>query len=323
MDLVDYSEDVFTKITQDFRVFFAGLDVDGQEDTVLHFVPVSALEGDNVVHASTKTPWYAGKPLLGLLESIPSSQVITEAPFRMHVQRVVRPNLDFRGFAGQIASGTIRVGDELVALPSGKHSKVNRIVTFDGDLQEAFAPLSVTVVLEDEIDISRGDLLASASQLPEVAQNLKASLVWMSEMPLDTTQRYLLKHGSRAVPARVSQVLHTVNLTESEAASTQSAALQLNGIGAVVVEALQPIAFDSYAADRHTGSFVLIDPQSNATVAAGMIRGAASAAETGVTHHVADIVLKPSHALRLEGTEETIAAAIAALRTAGALKEEA
>jgi len=323
MDLVDYSEDVFTKITRDFRAFFDGLDVDGREETVLHFVPVSALEGDNVVHASVKMPWYSDSPLLELLESIPSSQVITEAAFRMHVQRVVRPNLDFRGFAGQIASGTIRVGDELVALPSGKRSKVSRIVTFDGDLQEAFAPLSVTVALEDEIDISRGDLLASASQLPEVAQNLKASLVWMSETPLDTTRRYLLKHGSRAVPARVSQVLHTVNLTENETAETASASLQLNGIGAVVVEALQPIAFDSYAADRHTGSFVLIDPQSNATVAAGMIRGAATEAETHATHHVADVVLMPAHALRLEGTQEAIEAALAVLRNAGALKEDA
>jgi sulfate adenylyltransferase large subunit len=323
MDLVDYSEDVFTKITQDFREFFAGLDVDGQEDTVLHFVPVSALAGDNVVHASTKMPWFSGAPLLQLLESIPSSQVITEAPFRMHVQRVVRPNLDFRGFAGQIASGTIRVGDELVALPSGKRSKVSRIVTFDGDLPEAFAPLSVTVVLEDEIDISRGDLLAAAALLPQVAQNLKASLVWMSETPLDTTRRYSLKHGSRAVPARVSQVLHTVNLSENETAETANASLQLNGIGAVVVEALQPIAFDSYAADRHTGSFVLIDPQSNATVAAGMIRSAASEAETHATHYSADVVLKPAHALRLEGTQEAVEAALAVLRSAGALKEDA
>ena len=322
MDLVDYSEDVFTKITEDFRVFFAGLDVDGREDTVLHFVPVSALEGDNVVHASAKMPWFSGVPLLQLLESIPSSQVITEAAFRMHVQRVVRPNLDFRGFAGQIASGTIRVGDELVALPSGKRSKVSRIVTFDGDLQEAFAPLSVTIVLEDEIDISRGDLLVSAAQQPEVAANLKASLVWMSETPLDTTRRYLLKHGSRSVPARVSQVLHTINLTENEIETTNPS-LQLNGIGAVVVEASQPIAFDSYAADRHTGSFVLIDSQSNATVAAGMIRGAATAAETNATHHVADVVLKPAHALRLEGTNEAVEAALAVLRNAGALKEDA
>ncbi|MEK6396964.1 MAG: sulfate adenylyltransferase, partial [Terriglobus sp.] len=252
----------------------------------------------------------------------PSSQVITETAFRMHVQRVVRPNLDFRGFAGQIASGTIRVGDEIVALPSGKRSKVSRIVTFDGDLQEAFAPLSVTVVLEDEIDISRGDLLTSAARQPDIAANLKASLVWMSETALDTTRRYLLKHGSRSVPARVSQVLHTVNLTEGEV-DTANPSLQLNGIGAVVVEALQPIAFDSYAANRHTGSFVLIDPQSNATVAAGMIRGAASAADTGVTHHIADVVLKHAHALRLEGTEEAIATAIAALRNAGALKEDA
>lgn len=323
MDLVEYSEAVFTQITQDFRDFFHGLDVDGHDDTVLHFVPVSALEGDNVVHASAKTPWYNGQPLLGLLESIPSSQVITEAPFRMHVQRVVRPNLDFRGFAGQIASGTICVGDELVALPSGKRSRVSRIVTFDGDLAEAFAPLSVTVVLEDEIDISRGDLLAAATSLPHVAPRLNAALVWMNETPLDTTRRYLLKQGSRSVPARVPEVLHAINLTDASASQTESASLHLNGIGAVVVETLQPIAFDSYSEDRHTGSFVLIDPQSNATVAAGMIRGAAAASSGHGAHHVEDVILKPSHALRLEGTREALDLALDALRQAGALKEDA
>jgi sulfate adenylyltransferase large subunit len=324
MDLVDYSEEVFSKIRVDFSSFFHDLDIDGNDQTALHFVPVSALAGDNVVHRSANTAWYQGQTLLGLLESIPSSQVNMDAPFRMAVQRVIRPNLDFRGFAGQIAAGIVRVGDVITALPSGKQSKVQRIVTFDGDLKEAFAPLSVTLTLEDEIDISRGDLLVNAAEQPVIARAFTASLVWMNETSLELGKRYLLKQGSRSVPAQVSTLLRTVDLSEVPGQMSHHAAastLSMNGIGNVTVEALQPLAFDTYAANRHTGSFVLIDLQTNATVAAGMIRRAELKSSGPTAETTREIVLHPAHVLRLQGTEDAIDAAIDALRNAGVLRE--
>ena len=325
MDLVDYSQDVFRRIETDFTRFFHELDVDENEQTGLHFVPVSALAGDNVVHASAAMRWYTGQTLLGLLESIPSSQINVDAPFRMAVQRVARPDLDFRGFAGQIASGIIRVGDAVTALPSGHSSRVQRIVTFDGDLVEAFAPLSVTLTLEDEIDISRGDVLAVSSALPIVGTDFITSVVWMSEQPLDVSRRYLLKQGSRSVQAQVRNVLRVVDLAHLAgqiSAPAASGDLGMNGIAEVSVETLQPLAFDSYAANRHTGSFVLIDLQSNATVAAGMIRRALVAAPANAEQIFRDVTLKPFHTLRLQGSEEAVTAAIEVLRNADVLVEE-
>jgi sulfate adenylyltransferase large subunit len=272
MDLVDFSESTFARIRQDFSDFFINLEVDGQQATKLHFVPVSALAGDNVVHPSTQMPWYDGPSLLALLESIPSSQVNPAASFRFAVQRVLRPSLDFRGFAGQIAAGSIRPGDRVLVQPSGRSSRVERIVTFDGDLPEATAPLSVTLTLEDEIDISRGDLLVAPEDPAAVTSRCTASLVWMDVAPLDPTRRYLLKHTSRTVQAQIHRVLHTVDLADLRSKDASSQTLTMNGIGLVEVETLFPLAADAYAANRHTGSFVLIDPRSNATVAAGMIR---------------------------------------------------
>lgn len=321
MDLVGYAEDTFHAIVADFRAFFSSLQVDGHDRTALHFVPVSALEGDNVVHASAAMPWYTGPSLLGLLENLPSSQLDPASPFRMAVQRVVRPDLDFRGFAGQIASGTVRVGDEIVALPSGRRSRVARIVTFDGDLQEAFAPRSVTVTLEDEIDISRGDLLAAAAALPSVASRFRTSLVWMGEEPLQPGRRYLLKHGSRLLQSSVAEVLHRVDLAKVSSDAT-SGPVTMNAIAEVVVETLQPLAFDPYAVNRHTGSFVLIDLQSNTTVAAGMIRQALEAGTASASASL-DLMLQGRHPLQLHGSEEAVALALAALRGAGLLKEDA
>ena len=325
MDLVDYAEDVFQAIEADFTTFFRDLDIGGHDQTALHFVPVSALAGDNVVNASAAMPWYTGPTLLGLLESIPSSQVNLASPFRMAVQRVVRPDLDFRGFAGQIASGVIRVGDAITALPSGRSSRVSRIVTFDGDLPEAFAPLSVTLTLQDEIDISRGDVLAASTALPTVASSFIASVVWMNETPLDLTRRYLLKQGSRSVQAQVRSVVRLVDLAHvagQVSAPAVSSDLRMNGIADVSLETLQPLAFDSYASNRHTGSFALIDLQTNATVAAGMIRKAAAPTQAKVALTSREVTLKPAYTVRLQGTEEAIAAAIAALRVANALVEE-
>lgn len=321
MDLVGYSEETFQAIVAEFQAFFSSLPVDGHDRTALHFVPVSALVGDNVVHASAAMPWYTGPSLLGLLESLPSSQLDAASPFRMAVQRVVRPDLDFRGFAGQIASGTVRVGDEVVALPSGRSSRVARIVTFDGDLQEAFAPLSVTLTLADEIDISRGDLLATSTALPTVAGQFRASLVWMGEEPLQPGRRYLLKHGSRLLQSSVAEVLHRVDLA-NVSSDDANGPVTMNGIAEVVVETLQPLAFDSYVANRHTGSFVLIDLQSNTTVAAGMIRQALEAGQASAMT-LRDVVLDGGHALQLQGSTEAVSLALAALRSAGLLEASA
>ena len=276
MDLVGYDEGVFRAIAARFTEFFDEVRQRiGASAAELRFVPVSALEGDNVVHPSAAMPWYTGPSLLELLESAPANETAPEAPFRLAVQRVLRPNLDFRGFAGQIAAGTVRPGDEVMVLPSRRRSRVRSIVTFSGELTEAYAPQSVTLTLEDELDISRGDLLVSPIAPATLTSRLRAALVWMHEQPLEPGRRYLLKHTSRTVQAQVTAVVHRLDvatLTE-EAAST----LGLNAIGEVMVETVQLLAVDLYGANRTTGSFVLIDPVSNATVAAGMIRDAAEA----------------------------------------------
>ncbi len=285
MDLVGYDEGTFAAIERDFRAFFTELASNGigaHEPAQLHFLPVSALAGDNVVHSAPDTmPWYSGPALLELLETIPAAEHIPDAPFRLAVQRVVRPDLDFRGFAGQISSGTVRPGDRILAQPSGRESTVTRIVTFDGDLPEASAPLSVTLTLADEIDISRGDLLSSPAAPATLATRLSAALVWMSETPLSLNARLLLKHTSRTVQAEVRSLAGLIDLTTAAILPPATGAtLALNGIALVSLETRLPLTLDPYTTNRHTGSFVLIDPQTNATVAAGMIRSAEAAPAT-------------------------------------------
>ncbi len=272
MDLVSYDQTAFRAVEVEFTRFFEAVqaELNHVAPIQISFVPVSALSGENVVHCSTRMPWYEGPSLLTLLESSSAADAETESPFRLAVQRVIRPHLDFRGFAGQIAAGTIRPGDAVVVLPSRRTTHVRRIVTFSGDLAEARAPQSITLTLDDEVDISRGDLLVSPNEPATVATVLTASLVWMDELPMDLTRRYLLKHTSRTVQVQVT-VLHyrlDVAMLEHQPAST----LTLNAIGLVELQAMQPLAVDRYARNRKTGSFVLIDPVSNATVAAGMIR---------------------------------------------------
>ena len=299
MDLVDWREHEFVTAREEFLRFFAAIETRAHLQAQLHFVPVSALAGDNVVHASAQMPWYAGRTLLDLLESLPSAVRETDAPFRLAVQRVVRPDLDFRGYAGQIAAGRVRSGDRITALPSGQSSRVKRIVTYDGDLAEASAPRSVTLTLEDEIDISRGDLLASATSLPQTATQFEASLVWMDAQPLDTGRRYLLKHTSRTVGARVRTLLQSVDLGlleggDATAHAREQSALELtlNGIALVAIETSLPLYVDSYRDNRHTGSFILIDSETNATVAAGMIRTVKQGSlgeETGASQHASAV----------------------------------
>jgi sulfate adenylyltransferase subunit 1 len=264
MDLVGFDQTVFDKIQADFADFvkdFGDLDI--------HFVPLSALNGDNVVNRSTQCDWYQGSTLLELLETIDTQRELSELPARFPVQYVLRPNLDFRGFSGTLASGVLNVGDEVVALPSGKRSKIERIVTFDGDLQEAVAGQAVTITLEDEIDISRGDLLAKPDSAPEIANHIVADLVWMDEKPLQIGQLYDVKVAGKKTQAVVSEIEYVtdVNTLERSAATT----LSLNTIARVKLDLTESIVLDAYSLVRDTGGMILIDRLSNATVAAVMV----------------------------------------------------
>ena len=283
MDLIGYDAGVFRAIESEFRAILGQIAGDTGTQVDAHFVPLSALRGDNVVHraegSTSAMPWYEGPSLLELLEALPAANTTHNAAFRLPVQRVLRPDHTFRGFAGQIASGVVRAGDRIAVFPSGREAKVERIVTFDGDLDEAVAPLSVTLVLDRELDISRGDLIAGAGEAPVVARSVKASLVWMDQRPLDANRRYLLKHNSHTVPAVVSSVDHRVDL--SELRHEPAPALRMNDIGAVSLHLLRPIAVDLYRDNRSTGALILIDPETNATVAAGMVTAAQGEAVAG------------------------------------------
>jgi sulfate adenylyltransferase subunit 1 len=292
MDLVNFDRSVFEQIVDDFDELLRGANY--------HSIPLSALNGDNVTTNSDKTPWFEGKPLLNFLESVEVDRNVTAKPFRFPVQIVLRPDATFRGYAGQIASGMIRTGDTVTTLPSGRSSKVKRIVTWDGDLDMAHAPMSVTLTLEDEIDISRGDVMVADSQPaalsyhPSVEKKFEAEMVWMDERPLDPARVYLLKQGTRVVSAEVNR------------------GLILNQIGTVTITATRPLVFDRYTDNRTTGSFILLDPATNFTAGAGMITGA-------VHEHGTAMSARPSAAERLARTARsaaTDAEAIEAVRLA-------
>ena len=278
MDLVGYGENIFRAIERDFRAVLGQIAEDTGNPLEAAFVPISALLGDNVVHRSQAMPWYDGPSLLELLELLPSAQDTRSAPFRFPVQRVTRPDHSFRGFAGQIASGTVRPGDAVTVLPSGGSAKVKRIVTWEGDLDKAYAPLSVTLELDRELDISRGDLIVASSPAAAVARRVRAWVVWLDQQPLTVNRRYLAKHSSRTVPAVVTAIDYRTNV---ETLARESATtLEMNSIGTATVSFLHPIAFDPYGENRSTGAFILIDPVTNSTVAAGMILAAISVAAT-------------------------------------------
>jgi sulfate adenylyltransferase subunit 1 len=328
MDLAGYDESVFRTIQHDFTLLLDRIAADTGNPVEPIFVPVSALAGDNIVRHSDAMPWYSGPSLLELLESLPSSLDTRAAAFRFPVQRVLRPDQTFRGFAGQIASGTIRPGDKIVVLPSGRSAEVARIVTWDGDLVEVHAPLSVTLVLDHELDISRGDLIVSAEHPATVVKSVKAALVWMDQRPLDRNRRYLLKHTSQTVLAYVSSLEHRTNIStlSHEAAET----LEMNGIGIVTIQLLRPIALDPYGEDRSTGAFILIDPETNSTVAAGMVTAAVGHTPAG--QNIASSILERVTAeeraarwghrggvLELNGPERLINAIERSLFMAGAI----
>jgi sulfate adenylyltransferase large subunit len=309
MDLVDYDREVFEKIYDDFSEFLAG--------AAVHAIPMSALHGDNVITRSDRTPYFDGPPLLEYLETVQVHRNLPGAPFRFPIQMVVRPDDVFRGYAGQIVSGTVKPGDRITAWPSGRSARVKRIVTFDGDLDMAFAPMSVTLTLDDEIDISRGDVLThfdsahastplgvtlsqskgqwapsdsrGAKEPALVGQKFEAEVVWMDERPLDPARVYLLKHSTRTVTAEVNH------------------ALVLNQIGTVQVSTARPLVFDRYAQNRGTGSFILIDPSTQFTCGAGMITDPLR--DSAEAHHAAPLSFaeRLAHIARRAASDEEAA----------------
>jgi bifunctional enzyme CysN/CysC len=268
MDLRDWSEARFKEIRDEFRRFVDGL---GFRDVT--FVPVSALRGANVVERAAQMPWYDGPTVLGFLERVPIAEDRNLDDLRYPVQYVLRPNLDYRGFAGQLASGVVKKGDEVVILPSGRRTRVRAIDTFEGERTEAFAPESVTLRLDDEVDCSRGDMIVHPDNRPKLARSFSAHLVWLHEHPLDPHKSYWLKHTTRMVRMNVDAVRCRVDLATLAEAPAET--LALNDIGRVAITCHQPLYFDAYARNRATGSFVIVDALSNNTVGAGMIIEAA------------------------------------------------
>jgi len=264
MDLKDFSQEVFDAICADFRTF-----ADTLRFKDVQFFPVSALEGDNVVTDSDRTPWYDGPNVLEYLETVPVFADRNFDDFRYPVQYVIRPDLDYRGFAGEVASGVIRKGDEIVSLPSGKTSKVEAIDTYDGELDEAFAGQSVTIRLEDEIDISRGDMIVKPGNLPRVTRRFDANIVWMHERPLDTEKAYLVKHTTQTVRAQIDKIYHEIDMHTLEQRHTDG--IKLNDVAKVRLSCHRALYVDDYEKNRETGAFIVIDSLTNNTVAAGMI----------------------------------------------------
>ncbi|MBP2437047.1 bifunctional enzyme CysN/CysC [Microbacterium amylolyticum] len=272
MDLVDYDETVFDEIRAEFLDFCSKLNI-----TDITAIPISALNGDNVVTRSENTPWYEGSSLLHHLENVYIGADRNLQDVRFPVQYVIRPQqkdvIDYRGYAGQVASGVIKVGDEIIVLPSGLTSRVKAIDTADGPLQEAFPPMSVTIRLEDEIDVSRGDVIARPGNQPNVSQDIDATICWMDDQPLIKGKKYAVLHTTREARCVVKDVQYEIDVNTLHR-SLGAESLGLNAIGRVTLRMTTPLVADSYATNRHTGSFVLIDEATGATVAAGTINAA-------------------------------------------------
>ncbi|MSO20271.1 MAG: sulfate adenylyltransferase subunit CysN [Acidobacteria bacterium] len=278
MDLVGYSEAAFNQIRQSYVEFLSNLEQATGHKHDVHFMPISALKGDNVVYASQSMPWWLngesrGEPLMSLLENIKITNDENYEDVRFPVQWVNRPNLDFRGFSGTMAAGVLRRGDPVLALPSHKRSRVKSIVTFDGDIEEAFPPQAVTVTLEDEIDVSRGDMLVRPDNLPMTGTHLRAHIVWMNESPLVPGKQYYIKQNTKTVNGSVARIHYRIDVNTLEHVHVEQ--LKLNGIALCEVGLSAPLAFDPYTRSRGTGSFIIIDRLTNATVGAGMILGLA------------------------------------------------
>lgn len=267
MDLVDWSEDSFNKIKSSYMGFIKELE--GHEDIDIQFIPISALGGDNITQISQASPWYQGNHLLGLLEEAKTIEDKISSQFRFPVQYVNRPDINFRGFAGTIAGGAISVGDEILALPSKRTSKVERIVTMDGDLTTAIAGQAVTLTLADEIDISRGDMLAFSQQAPSLAKEIHTDIVWMQDNPLRIGQLYRLRFATAEVQGMVKEIKYRLNINTLNQNDAES--VSLNEIARVVIELTSYVPLDTYRGNRETGSFIFIDRLTNATAGAGMV----------------------------------------------------
>ncbi|MDA8376468.1 MAG: sulfate adenylyltransferase subunit CysN [Planctomycetia bacterium] len=263
MDLVDWSQKRFNEIKAQYTEFAAKLDIKD-----VHFIPISALRGDNIVESSTRMPWHKSGSLLNHLETVHIASDRNMQDFRFPVQMVLRPNLDFRGFAGTIASGNVRRGDEVVVLPSGRQTRIRSIVTLDGNLEEACCPMAVTLTLEDEVDVSRGDMLAHPHNVPQFGQDFPARIVWLSETPLEPTAGYLIKQTTRTTPGEIT-LLNGIDINTLDDKPLDT--LHLNEVGRCSVSVTQPLAFDAYRRNRATGAFIVIDRRSFNTVGAGMI----------------------------------------------------
>jgi len=273
MDLVDFSEETYNRIVSDYHQFAQPLQLSD-----ITCIPLSALEGDNVVAISERMPWYKGPSLLEFLETVPIEQDRNFNDFRFPVQFVSRPNLDFRGFAGKVASGILGKGDTIMALPSGKTSRVKSIVTYDGELEYAFPPQCITITLEDEIDISRGEMLVHPGNLPLSGRNFSAMLVWMDEEPMDMYKQFYIKHTTQLSRAKVEEIEYKVNVNTMEKLSLENGQLtsgtlpmKLNEIASVTITTGKELFFDAYQKNKQTGAFILIDPITHNTSAVGMI----------------------------------------------------
>lgn len=269
MDLVDFSEDVFNTIVADFEEVASKMMV-----TDVRFIPMSALLGDNVVHRSEQMPWYQGAPMLHTLETMHISSDINKVDARFPVQTVLRPqsetHRDYRGYAGRLASGTLRVADEVTVLPSGFTSKIKTIDTFDASLEEAFAPMSVSITLEDDVDVSRGDMIVRSNNRPEAVQDVEVMLCWLHDKPSRPRTKYTVKHTSNDQKAMIKEVVYVIDINTLNRVPGD-AALEMNAIAKVKIRTTKPLLVDSYRENRTTGSIILVDDATNETVAAGMI----------------------------------------------------
>ncbi|MAN52289.1 MULTISPECIES: sulfate adenylyltransferase subunit CysN [unclassified Marinimicrobium] len=280
MDLMDYSEKTFNRIVEEYREFAKQIGLEN-----ITFIPMSALRGDNIIERSERMPWYRGTTLMGYLETVEvDDELMQESPFRMAVQWVNRPNLDFRGFSGQLASGVIHPGDKIRTLPSGRESYVERIYTLDGDLDKAVAGQSVTLTLTDEIDISRGDLLCASDTPASVANQFEVTIVWMNDDPMLPGRTYLMKIGTKTVSATITDIKYQVNVNTLEHTAAKN--LALNGIGVCTINLDQDIAFDAYKDNHDTGGFILIDRLTYNTMGAGMIHFSLRRSQNITVQHV-------------------------------------
>jgi sulfate adenylyltransferase subunit 1 len=264
MDLKDYSETVYEEIKADYLQFSKQLEIPD-----IQFIPLSALDGDNVVNVSENTPWYQGETLMTMLEQVEINDDINADDFRFPVQYVNRPNLNFRGFAGTVVSGQIKPGDRITALPSGKQSRVKALVSFEGEQDRVYAPLTTTITLEDEIDISRGDMIVKSDNMPLHSNTYRTNLVWMDEEPMMPNKQYGFKFATKFVPGSVTEVEYQIDVNSMEHKNTVR--LALNEIAVGKIKLTQPVACDPYTKNRSTGAFIIIDRVTNGTVGAGMI----------------------------------------------------